>query len=440
MIEAGAATIVINNELGTAIQGASVNQVVRAIRDDLEANALYLRRDGAAVLFISCDVVGIEPDDTKRYVAGIARATGIAPEAVIIAGTHTHGGPSVLPTNYLKVVDRAYLDRLGGWLEQVSKEAVAAAKPAQVAIGLGEAKVGYNRRVCWADGTHSMHGDARRPEFTGFEGPTDSAHLALFVRGLDGRLLAALHHNSSHPTAFYGSDVLSADYPGVARRLLREALGPLPVLFFNGAQGDISLESQATSPPRNESTVQKITRAGAITAGETLRLLHETPFEAEPALIHLRQQLEVPVRLPTESTLKEANALLARVDAGEKVEPWKVMFAHGPALLQKRFGGRPVDTLSLHALRIGPVAIFTQPTELFCQFALDIKRRSPAPLTAVLGMADGLHGYCPTLAGQMGGGYSGEAFYWARFGPEVGQQIVDAGARMLHEVWQGRTS
>ncbi|MCX5659999.1 MAG: hypothetical protein NTW19_09795 [Planctomycetota bacterium] len=437
MIEVGAASIVINNELGTPIQGASVNQVVRAVRDDLEANALYFRRGDVRVLLVSCDVVGIEPDDAVRFREQVAQATGVPARAVIIAGTHTHGGPSMLPTNYVKSVDKAYHERLGAWLAKVCAEAVAAARPALVGTGIGTARVGYNRRVCWADGTHSMLGDTRRPEYTGLEGPVDPQHMAIFARDLEGKLIAVLHHNSSHPTAFYGGDVLSADYPGVARRLLREALGPIPVLFFNGAQGDISLEDQQADPRWRETIVQKITRAGSISAGETLRLLHEARFEAEPAFAHRQVDLEVPVRLPTPERVAEARALLARVDAGEKIDAWKIMFAHGPKLLQDRFGEHPVDTLSLHALRLGQLAVLTQPVELYCQFALDIKRRSPATQTAVLGIADGLHGYCPTLAGQMGGGYSGDAFYWSRLGPEVGQRIVDASAKLLHELWRG---
>ena len=51
---------------------------------------------------------------------------------------------------------------------------------------------------------------------------------------------------------------------------------------------------------------------------------------------------------------------------------------------------------------------------------------SPAPLTAVVGLADGFCGYCPTIYGLLGGGYSGEPTYWTRLEPYAGYRIVEA--------------
>ncbi|MBS3761659.1 MAG: hypothetical protein KGZ25_00010 [Planctomycetes bacterium] len=77
----------------------------------------------------------------------------------------------------------------------------------------------------------------------------------------------------------------------------------------------------------------------------------------------------------------------------------------------------------------------TQPCELFCQFGLDIKRRSPADCTTVWGCTDGYNGYCPTLPAVMGGGYSGVPLYWSRLAPHTGHQIVDTASRLLYELW-----
>jgi len=52
------------------------------------------------------------------------------------------------------------------------------------------ARIGYNRRCCWADGTHTMHGDTRRGDFTGLEGPDDPSHLALFALDASGEPMA----------------------------------------------------------------------------------------------------------------------------------------------------------------------------------------------------------------------------------------------------------
>jgi len=435
-VEVGAARCIINNELGTEIQGASVSQPVTRIRDDLEANALVLHWAGQWLLLISCDLAGLEPEFAISYREAISVATGVPQRDVIIGGTHTHAGPSIIPTNYRKLIDHRYLDRLGEWLVEVAVEAVGNLSPAQLGWGQGQAQIGYNRRVCWDDGGHTMHGDLHDEHAIGLEGPDDPDQFALFARKEEGEIIAVLHQNTSHPTCFYGADFLSADFPGAARGFLREALGDIPVLFFNGAFGDISIEDQGAG--HKEQREPKMLRAAHLLAGETLRLLHETRFHDTVHLAHAWEDAEIPVRLPDPESLDRARELLARVDAGEEAGAWEIMNAHGPALLQDRFGAAPTDHLAIHAIRLDDTAIITQPCELYCQFGLNIKRRSPAAVTAIFGIADGYGGYCPTVAAIMGGGYSADPFYWSRLVPEGGDLIVDAACRLLKQLWRDR--
>ena len=112
----------------------------------------------------------------------------------------------------------------------------------------------------------------------------------------------------------------------------------------------------------------------------------------------------------------------------------EMALAHGATLLMKRFGDHPVDTLAVHAIGIGDLALVSEPCELFCQYGLDIRRRSPFPMTALLGLTDGYHGYCPTPAAISGGGYSAEPIYWTRFPAETGDRIVDAACGLLHKL------
>ena len=128
--------------------------------------------------------------------------------------------------------------------------------------------------------------------------------------------------------------------------------------------------------------------------------------------------------------------MLARIDAGENIRGMQMIEAFGTVYLQERYGENPVETVPVHAVRIGDVALVTQPCELYCQFGLDIKRRSPAPLTAVVGLADGFGGYCPTIYGILGGGYSGVPTFGSRLEPYAGYQIVEAAGRMLNRLWR----
>jgi hypothetical protein len=281
-----------------------------------------------------------------------------------------------------------------------------------------------------------MHGDTRRSGFTGLEGPDDPSHLALLVADAEGRPLAVLYNNTTHPTCFYGASFYSADFPGEARRYLRQALGPVPVLFLNGAFGDIAIDDQLTRHHGTETGEQKMRRVAHQVAGETLRLLRGARLHEAPTLGHRCEDLAVDVRLPDPERVAWGRQVLARVDAGEEVSRWDRMVAFGVCQLQDELGDDPREALAIHALRLGEVGLVTQPCELYCQFGLDIKRRSPTPLTGVAGIADGYGGYCPTLYGILGGGYSGEPLHWARLAPEAGYRIVDTAARMLHQLWK----
>ncbi len=432
-LQIGAASKVINPRIGDWVQSAGVKKRATEIRDNLEANGLYLSDGKKQILLVSCDLGGLEPPRVIAMREAMGRAAGIPPRDIIISATHTRG-PVVLRSNYLMPVDDAYLDRLQGWLVELARQAVQSARPGKVGWGKGTAEIGFNRRFCWADGSHTMHGDTNRKDFAGLEGPNDPQHLALFAADADGKLIAVIQHNTTHPTITWGGSVFTVDFPGESRRILREELGNIPMLFLNGAQGDISWRNPLNRRP--ESRERSIRRLGRLMADETLRLYKDIEYHDHPVLNHTYEDLQVKVRLPKPERLVEAREVLARIDAGENIRGMKMILAFGAVHLQELFGENPVDTLPIHAVRIGDVALVTEPCELYCQFALDIKRRSPAPITAVVGLADGYCGYCPTIYGILGGGYTGDPISWARLEPYAGYKIVESAASMLSSLWR----
>lgn len=433
-LQAGGASIVITPPVGSWQQGAGVTKKGEYIRDELEANALYLSDGTLDLLFLSCDLVGLELATITPIREAIARETGVPPRQIIITCTHNHSGPSLIKTNFYMPVDDVYITSLVEKLVAVSRDAVDAARPAKLGWGKGQAQIGYNRRVCWEDGSHTMHGDTKRPDFAGLEGPDDPEHLALFAMDGEGAPIAVVYNNTSHPTNFYGAGLFSADYPGEARALLRAELGAIPVLYFNGAQGDINMDNLLDDIV--EEPEARLKRIGRMLAEETLRLYRAATFHEEVPLAHEFTDLPLAVRLPDAAALKEARTVVDRMAAGEMISGMPGILAFGTVHLQERFGDNPTDTMPIHAVRLGEVALLTQPCELYCQFGLDIKRRSPTPFTAVVGLADGYCGYCPTIAGVLGGGYSGQPISWTRLEPYAGYKLVEAAGPMLNRLWR----
>ena len=99
MLQIGTAWRVINNDTGRLVQGASVDNVADSIRDTCEANAVFLSNGAKAVLFVSCDVAGLEADVVRPAREAMGKVAGIPACNVIIAATHMHSGPSLLWTS-----------------------------------------------------------------------------------------------------------------------------------------------------------------------------------------------------------------------------------------------------------------------------------------------------------------------------------------------------
>jgi hypothetical protein len=434
---AGSARRVINCEIGDDIAGQMHRRICERVRDDLEANVLYLADDHMALVLVSLDLIGLFGTAIMREIrAELGAAAGVPERNVILACTHTHEGPDMKGGLLDSVRNDAYVARLREALKDGVAEAAAVARPARVGWAQGSAHIGYNRRLCWADGSHTMYGDAKRPDFTGLEGPDDPTHTVLFAVDENDRHIAVMHANCCHATCMESATFASADFPGEARRLLRDALGnELPVLYLQGASGDVSPWNMLGEVPRWDGEL-RVKEVGALLAAETLKLMHEARLVADPVLRHDWEDLRVAVRLPSPEALARAREI---AEAGEeKAGRWDYALSTAGVLpLQEQFAASPVDTLALHAVRIGGYAVLTNPCELYCQFGLDMRRRSPAEVTAIAQLADGLVGYCPTIPALMGGGYSGEAIQWCRLEAYAGYKIVEASARLVRGLWEG---
>ena len=90
--------------------------------------------------------------------------------------------------------------------------------------------------------------------------------------------------------------------------------------------------------------------------------------------------------------------------------------------------------MELHALRLGDVAIATNEFELFTDYGVQMKARSPAVQTFVIQLT-GSAGYLPTERAVRGGGYSA-VIQSSRVGPEGGQALVEQTVRAIEELWR----
>jgi hypothetical protein len=89
--------------------------------------------------------------------------------------------------------------------------------------------------------------------------------------------------------------------------------------------------------------------------------------------------------------------------------------------------------MELHVIRLGDVAIATNPFELFTEYGIRMKARSPALQTFVIQLA-GPGSYLPTAFAVQGGGYSA-IVQSSKVGPEGGDVLVERTVEQINALW-----
>jgi len=91
-----------------------------------------------------------------------------------------------------------------------------------------------------------------------------------------------------------------------------------------------------------------------------------------------------------------------------------------------------IQPIEFHVLRLGDVALATNPFELYLDYGLRIKAQSQATLTLLVQLSSGNSGYLPTPQAVRGGGYSADQFI---VGPEGGQVLVTETVKQINALY-----
>jgi hypothetical protein len=379
-VKAGVTVRDVTPPLGVAMSGfVARTSPATGVHDPLLLHALVVE-DTALV---TVDVVGLHEDDCAR----IRQRCALPADRVVVHATHTHGGPASMRGRLGGPVDEAWLERLVATCAEAVDAALAVAEPVEVRAGYGaDPGVARNRR---------------RPG-----GPVDRALPVVHLHRPDGSLLAGVVSYACHPVVL-GADntLLTADYPGVVRRVLAERLGG-PVLFVTGCAGDANTGHTAaasvSTAPAADRTFAECERVGGLVAAAAQAA---TPSPGSTAVAAVRREvlldLDVPDVDPGDVAAWEEEAARADPARAELLRCWA---AWGRA---QRAGAPATSwTGSVTALRWGPAVLVALPGEPFAAAAHEIRAHAGAGDTVlVAGYSDGCPGYLPPAEEYAHGGY-----------------------------------
>jgi hypothetical protein len=400
---AGAAATVVTPPVGVDLTGYGGRPSgCTAIHDNIYARALVLDNGARTVALLSLDVVGVDFDVLADIRKGVASATGIPANALLVNASHTHAGPATQTLRGLGEPDPEYVaDFTRKAVETVAK-AHENRVPARLGYGREHVQIGWNRRHRRTDGRIVI---ADNPH--GVVVP----HVdCLKVETAEGEPLAVWFSHACHPVTMGGDNLaVSSEFPGVAVDVVERVEGGT-ALFAQGCCGDINPIRRGSFDAVRKNG--RILAAAVVTACETIEAnktdvpldaaLETVPLSLQPPtpLDQVERQIESFERLVAEA--KEQGLHRGHVWLRQAWLDWAIsmrVFSLDPKNAPK------TCPFEVQAIRVDDMAILGTPAETFAEVGNAISDNASFALTTVLGYTNGCHGYFPTGTAHALGGY-----------------------------------
>lgn len=443
-----------------AVSGQFHLRIANTVETPITANVIALEscenglsRDMA--IMVSCDLLYI-PSEVLELVrkAVRGRLPNLDTTKLFLNGTHTHTAPVLLLEKYsIPKEGVMQVEQYRSFFTRRVADAIVQAwtkrSSGSVTWGLSHAVVAYNRRAAYADGSARMYGPTDIAGFRNLEGYEDHDVDTLFFWNKLNELVGVVVTVSCPAQEVESRTAVNADFWHPVRGALRERFGErLCVLGWTGASGDQSphlmyrkAADERMRRLRGLSRLDEIARR-IVRAVEDAYETVKNDRHADVLLIHRVEKLRLPMRLVTEAEYEEAKKAVGR--AADQIEQNPKAAAREHRRMKwyertvKRFEKRKTDPkpkyeMELHVVRIGDVAICTNPFELFTDYGIRLKARSKAVQTFVVQLV-GPGTYLPTRKAIQGGHYSA-IVHSSLVGPEGGDVLVERTADIIDSLW-----
>jgi len=415
MIAAGFASVDITPALGTAMPGGFSPRPSTGILDPLGVHACVVA-GAEPIACVGVDAVSVPDPVAREAKQAIASRCPLAPEAVLIAASHTHcGGPanSVLGTD----ADPAYQARIAQAIADAVCTAWECRVPATLTVGKAPCPGwAFNRRWTMRNGGEATNPGKSNPDAIRPAGPVDDELGIVACHDQAGTLLGYIGSFTCHSTVIWGTQ-FSGDYSAY----WRDALGA-PLVFLNGACGDINQINFASPDTKESGPAHAKAMAQALAAASRAALAKATPL-SEAQVGHRHREVTLGLRVPSAEQEAEDRALVT-VPENEWGSPhWQ---ARDRLLLLADLAGAKSLVCEVSTYHLGPAVIPAAPWQPFCEFGLRLKQGIDTEFVFPASFANGSIGYVPTPQAFAGGGYEPTLCRGSKLIPETGDTIVAA--------------
>jgi neutral ceramidase len=392
VFSAGTASAVITPPVGLDLSGWSFGPS-KGVHDDLYAKVLMINDGTGPVVLIAADLIGLGTGYADSFRRETAGKLNTSPERVIFSCSHTHSGPGAMKLRRWGSVDQGYLASALQKIMDAAERALNRAEPCRAGSGSGTVQ-----GIC----------DNRRDDRIKM---VDESLPVIRIDRQDGTPLAVLFSYSCHPVAAHNDrNLISADYPGFARRFLEEQYKEADGLFMLGPCGDVN--------PVEFHRLELAGRYGKMIGREAAAVCASLSTREDVTVTVKTERVSLPVKdLPSARDLELEKEIRSREanDYGtrgliHKREDALVKAEWAREALEVVTAGNQQSHLEMEmgVLAIGDTAVVTLPGELFTEIGMNIKSRSPFRTTIISELTNGSLCYIPTASAFDRGGYETE--------------------------------
>jgi len=452
-VKVGFAETDITPDIGMECPGGYGKSFHQSVHDPCKVRAAVFDDGTKQVAIVGVDALVVPAPLVASVRARIRARCGIAPEAILVAASHSHSsGPTgmVLPGEYdhasplvrslayekSSCADPKYLARVEEGIVAAVAKAFETRTEALCGVGKGiEARAAFNRRFRMKNGLTYTHPGQGNPDIIDDAGPTDPEVGVLAAWDKDGKLAGCIVNYACHATTSPGG--ISANYIYYIEQVIRGAFGPAAiVVFLPGASGDVT-QVDNLSPVAHPDGERWARILGGRVGAEAVKVLLTMERGSLAPLDARRTVLRIPRRKPRPERIRECLEIVAKDPAQVGHTPWT--FAKEIVLLDAILARAPVAEVEVQAVQVGPAIFLGNPAEFFCRLGLDIKAGSPFPFTFPVTFANGTIGYVPTeeAFGPNGGGYETRLTAYSNLEIGAGGKIVEAAIALARAMTPG---
>ncbi len=451
------------------LAGQFAERISEYVEKPITATAMAIEAGDDQAIFVCADIIGISYNLLSAVREKIKdNDLGIDPQKIICSAIHTHTAPIYTQMGRLGSAgnrsfrgmleaympkDRKYIESasvsnnpdiitpdeaLELFVEKIAKVVVEAwknRKSASYVNAFGRAVVGLCRRAAYSDGSAQMWGNTNTAVFDSLEGGSDSGIELMYVFDDNKKLMGIVANLACPAQCVQHRHFISPDFWGEVKMLLRKRFGddiflvtlcspagdqcPVDLIRWVEPESDINDPNcKRINPPKRKADPSMFDLAGMRKTGKRIaneiidvyedgldELIDTAEFE------HQVHEMQLPIRRVTLEDIAKAEReirdyFIANPGDVNYNDAAKLQIHVGTLRRAELQDVQDILDTEVHIIRLGNIAIATNPFELFLDYGNQIKARSLAEQTFLIQLANGAEGYLPTKKAENGGHYS----------------------------------